>query len=98
VKNQTVLFVDCCPSAKAFELLAGNGNTVIVLDHHITAKDRMETYELSYFNMDMSGASIAWQYFFPEEEMPYFVRMIEDRDLWRKQIEDTDNFFMWYLF
>jgi oligoribonuclease NrnB/cAMP/cGMP phosphodiesterase (DHH superfamily) len=41
------------------------------------------------FDMDRSGAGIAWDYFFPNETRPQLINHIEDRDLWRFSIPRT---------
>lgn len=35
------------------------------------------------FDMDRSGARLAWNFFFPDDPIPALLRFIEDRDLWR---------------
>lgn len=40
------------------------------------------------FDMDRSGAGIAWDYFHAESR-PWFVNHVEDRDLWRFKLEGT---------
>jgi hypothetical protein len=37
----------------------------------------------AWFNMDMSGAGMAWRFFHPDKPMPRLVQHVEDRDLWR---------------
>lgn len=41
------------------------------------------------FDMDRSGARLAWEFFHPNEVVPRLVRHVEDRDLWRFAIEGT---------
>lgn len=41
------------------------------------------------FNQNKSGAGVAWDFFFPDEDRPALLNRIEDRDLWRFQYEDT---------
>lgn len=36
-----------------------------------------------WFDMEKSGARLAWEYFFPDEPVSWLVRYVEDRDLWR---------------
>lgn len=36
------------------------------------------------FTMHCSGAGLAWQYFFPDVDMPLFVHLVQLRDLWQK--------------
>lgn len=41
------------------------------------------------FDMDKSGAGLAWDFFFPHEHRPCLIDRIEDRDLWRFRFPDT---------
>lgn len=38
---------------------------------------------LAWFDMEQSGAMMAWKFAFPDALIPQFLRFIEDRDLWR---------------
>lgn len=38
------------------------------------------------FDMDRSGAQIAWDFFLPQEQRPRLVDYVADRDLWRFQM------------
>lgn len=44
---------------------------------------------VSLFDMNRSGAGIAWDYFFPDQPRPRLIDHIEDRDLWRFKIPLT---------
>lgn len=37
----------------------------------------------AFFDMERSGAGIAWDFFHPDTERPALVNHVEDRDLWR---------------
>ena len=41
------------------------------------------------FDMNRSGAMIAWNYFFPVSTPPMLIRHIQDRDLWQFKMEGT---------
>ena len=41
------------------------------------------------FDMERSGAGIAWDYFYPGAPRPRLIDHIEDRDLWRFRINGT---------
>jgi uncharacterized protein len=43
------------------------------------------------FDMDRCGAVIAWEYFFPENAIPYFLKLIQDQDLWQKRIPGSEE-------
>lgn len=68
-------------------------NKLVVLDHHKTAKAELEGLchcgltRWIEFNMEYSGSLMTWLYFRKNgEPPPLFVRYINDRDLWRKQM------------
>jgi oligoribonuclease NrnB/cAMP/cGMP phosphodiesterase (DHH superfamily) len=44
------------------------------------------------FDMNKSGARLAWEHFHPEIPPPLTLRHIEDQDLWRFNIEGTRSF------
>jgi hypothetical protein len=44
------------------------------------------------FDMDRSGAGMAWDFFHPHGTRPLFVDYLEDRDLWRKKLPGGDEF------
>lgn len=56
---------------------------VVVLDHHKTAQADCEGLAFCQFDMNRSGAGMAWDYFFPTQPRPWLVDYVEDRDLWR---------------
>lgn len=41
------------------------------------------------FDMERSGAGLAWDFFFPHEKRPRLIDHIEDRDLWRFTLPRT---------
>lgn len=41
------------------------------------------------FDMDRSGAMIAWQFFHPEKEIPQLIKHVQDRDLWKFELGYT---------
>ncbi|HKK06652.1 MAG TPA: phosphohydrolase [Gammaproteobacteria bacterium] len=43
------------------------------------------------FDMDRSGAMLAWDAFFPGREPPALLKHIQDRDLWRFELDGTEE-------
>lgn len=75
--------------------LKGMFPNLLVLDHHKTAEKECENLDFCKFDMNESGSSLAWKYFFPKEEIPLLVRYIKDRDLWlykEKRSEEVNSF------
>jgi len=80
-------------------------NKVTVLDHHETAMKDLEglpqLYDIAHdsdlvlcvtFDMDKSGATLAWEYFHHDKPLPTLIKHIEDRDLWRFNFPETEAF------
>ncbi len=44
------------------------------------------------FDMNRSGAAMAWDYFHAGAERLTFIQYVQDRDLWRKQLPHGDEF------
>lgn len=55
---------------------------VQVLDHHKTAQADLEGLEFATFDMNQSGAVLAWNYFHPETSLPLLLEYVQDEDLW----------------
>ncbi|OHD23856.1 MAG: hypothetical protein A2Y38_17355 [Spirochaetes bacterium GWB1_59_5] len=59
---------------------------VILCDHHKTAIEKLYGIKgvFTHFNIERSGAVLAWQHFFPNDGAePEMLLYLEDRDLWR---------------
>jgi len=70
----------------ALEKLHRSAKSLIVLDHHATAQKDLEGLEYARFDMDKSGAVLAWEYFFPNKPVPEFFLYLQDRDLWKFEL------------
>ncbi len=97
-----VVFVDIAPGNEELRGLAQRAAKVIVLDHHVTARERFEN-DLGLqnalagrghticFDLSHSGAILAWQHFHPDEPAPDLLRYVEDQDLWSWKLPDSEQ-------
>ena len=96
-----VAFVDIAPARDELLQLAASAAQVVVVDHHVTARDRLagdagfvneieaEGHVL-HFDMNQSGAVLAWHYFRPDDPVPDLLRYVEDQDLWHWTLPNSD--------
>lgn len=56
---------------------------LVVLDHHMGAREAVESVKEHVFDNDHSGCGIAWEYFHPGTPLPRLLTYIQDNDLWR---------------
>lgn len=96
VTGMNVYILDYCYKKPILEKLIQKSKKVVVIDHHITAKDELAGMKENkkfkkVFDMNHSGAVLTFQYFFPGRKVPLLLRHIEDRDIWLKKMDDTDK-------
>ena len=100
-RDALVAFVDIAPSNDELRGLAEVVEQVVILDHHVTARDRLESDptlmndleadgHMLHFDLGHSGAVLSWRYFHPDEEVPNLLRYVEDQDLWNWALPDSD--------
>lgn len=97
VKGKEVYILDFSFKRPIMKQLAYDANRLVCLDHHKTAQEALEGLAKEIlietgkeieivFDMNRSGAGIAWDYFFPKTIRPSLVNYIEDRDLWKFEL------------
>jgi len=62
---------------------------LVVLDHHKTAQADLAGLDYAEFDMNKSGAALAWEYFHPGKVVPDMLRLIQDGDLWKFEFSET---------
>ena len=64
---------------------------LVVLDHHKSAAEKLTGYQcrcgVVHFDMNKSGARLAWEFFHPDKPVPGLIRYIEDRDICERMQE-----------
>ncbi len=92
VTNKEVYIVDYSYPKAELDALVANNKSVIVIDHHETAKDAVTAFPNNIFDLQHSGAVLAWQYFQPGVEVPLLLKYVEDSDLWKCEMEHYREF------
>ncbi len=88
-RDSLIVYVD---NAMNLEQIAILGNEVLVIDHHISERARVEEIARNnkrvtfIFDLEQSGATLTWQYFFSSEKMPLLLSYIRDIDIWRNEL------------
>jgi uncharacterized protein len=86
--------------------LAGTAKTLTWIDHHKTAVEAMQPVlagmpwsfhcriDAGHPEYARSGIGLTWDHFH-DTRSPWLVNYIEDRDLWRKALDDHEEVSMW---
>ena len=69
---------------------------LVLLDHHKSAAEKLAGFVcrcgVVHFDMNKSGARLAWEFFQSATPLPDLVRFVEDRDLWIWQYAESAGF------
>lgn len=94
VVGKQVYIVDFSYPRQTLLDLESLNHSLVVLDHHKTAQADCEGLDFCIFDMERSGAMLAWDYlkehdnspFFDYDHSPVLVDYVQDRDLWRFEL------------
>lgn len=92
VTGKNVVMVDFSYKRPVLMEMAEKANSILILDHHKTSAEDLVDLPANVtvkFNLNRSGAMMAWEHFFPAETPPTLLLHIEDRDLWRFALQNT---------
>jgi oligoribonuclease NrnB/cAMP/cGMP phosphodiesterase (DHH superfamily) len=85
-KEKKIYFLDVCPNRKILGKLKKNNCEIIIIDHHLSAKNNLDLVSAGSFtmclNMKHSASVLTWKYFFPQKKIPKILLYIEEMDLW----------------
>lgn len=87
-----VLMVDVAFSRSNLLNLRSKVKQVTVVDHHVTNQKDIGDLPDTHFDMNQSGATLAWQFLHKGKQIPELLLYVEDRDLWRFERQDSREF------
>jgi oligoribonuclease NrnB/cAMP/cGMP phosphodiesterase (DHH superfamily) len=101
IENKNVIIIDTAYSYDILKEIVKLAKTVTFIDHHVTIEEDVKKIQNENENIDKltivydkikSGSSLTWKYFYPNEQLPYFVRYIEDNDTGTWKLKYTNEF------
>ncbi|MBW1843943.1 MAG: hypothetical protein JRJ05_06335 [Deltaproteobacteria bacterium] len=97
-ENELVVFADISLTNPLLRRLGEVAGELLVLDHHLTARDHFasdpsleNTLHRVYFDLEQSGAMLAWNHFHPDEPAPDLLRYVQDQDLWNWELPESEE-------
>lgn len=97
-----VVFADNVPSLQTLRKLSARVQRLVVLDHHLSSLQQFErdsdlerqiteSDHLVHFDLNHSGAVLAWQFFHPGRVVPPLLLYVEDQDLWNWKLPQSSQ-------
>lgn len=84
--GRDVVLLDFTWDRPILEDMERHASSLTVLDHHASAEVKLRGIKGCIFDMNRSGAMMAWDHFFPENSVPDLIRYVQDRDLWKFEL------------
>lgn len=81
LERRHVVMVDFSYARPIIEQLAASTASLIILDHHVTAQASLGDLPFAFFDLQKSGAVLAWEWAH-DEPVPWLLQYIQDKDLW----------------
>jgi len=105
VKDKNVLILDFSYPEDIMNDMIENAKSILIIDHHKSSeKNLTDIHEkdntvnrrfYKIFDMNHSAAMLVWNYFYPDTDAPNLIKYIEDRDIWKKEIPESEPFSTW---
>lgn len=90
--GKELYIVDYSYSKEDLQKLVDINTSVVVIDHHQTSQEAVESFSQNIFDNNHSGAVLAWKYFHPNTTVPPLLEYVEDHDLWRFALPENREF------
>ena len=90
--GRDVVMVDFSYKRPQLLEIAAKAKSVLILDHHKSAQAELVDLPpnvIAEFDMERSGAMMAWNHYHPNEIPGWLIAHVQDRDLWRFELEHT---------
>lgn len=83
LENREVYIIDFSYPKNILKELEDKTKSLVVIDHHVSAKEAVKSVKNYIFDINHSGSVLAWKYFHPDSSVPKLLLYIEDTDLWK---------------
>lgn len=98
VTDKDVFILDFSFEESVLGRLAAQARSLTLLDHHQKAKDLLQGKQFVcachrparlLLDTSQAGCVLSWRHFHPESPLPKLFRHVQDRDLWKWELDDS---------
>jgi len=96
LEGRNIFLLDFSYKRSELKRLCDVASSVTIIDHHVSAQNDLSGLDKEHdnlnivFDMQKSGAVLAWEYFHSSPP-PKLFQYIQDRDLWRFEFKETND-------
>lgn len=96
VRGRAVYILDFSFANEIMAALDERAAKLVMLDHHKSAAEKLTGFAcrcgVVHFDMNKSGARLAWEFFQPHTPVPPLLQYVEDRDIWKWEFAESAGF------
>lgn len=89
LNGKEIYMLDFVYPVEEMKKIVQGSKKVVVIDHHKSAEESVKIAQEYLYEMNHSGATLSWKYFYPNTETPWLIRYVEDMDLWKLELPDV---------
>ena len=89
LKNKEIYMLDLIYPIQYLNKLIADNKKFIAIDHHISNQKSFDLIKDGLFEINHSGAVLAWKYFHSKIKVPRLLTYVEDMDLWKFKISGS---------
>lgn len=86
LKGKDIYMVDLIYPIQYLNKLIAVNKKFVAIDHHVSNQKAFKLVPEGLFDVNHSGAVLAWKYFYPKTRVPKLLSHVEDMDLWKFKI------------
>lgn len=90
LSNVEIYVIDFSFSKEVLLDLQDKCKKLVILDHHVGAKENIESVREHIYGENESGCVLAWKYFFPDIGIPLAIQYVSDSDTWTHKMSDYE--------
>lgn len=89
LKNKEIYILDFSYPEAELKALLENNKKLVLIDHHITSKDKVKILKEYVWDTKHSGCVLSWKYFHPGQKIPKLIEYVEGIDLFSFKLKNT---------
>ncbi|OGG61539.1 hypothetical protein A3C87_02730 [Candidatus Kaiserbacteria bacterium RIFCSPHIGHO2_02_FULL_49_34] len=83
IDGREIYVIDFSYDGEPLLELERRARRAVCIDHHASAEPWVRQLKEHVFDLNHSGAYLAWEYFFPDEPVPKFIEYISESDIFK---------------
>ena len=92
IKDKEIYVIDFSFAINEIKEVESKCKKFVIIDHHISGREEVESASNHVFDLDHAGCYLAWQYFYPDVEVPLLLQYISEGDIFKFRLAGYENY------